>query len=195
MREEGLPDFVARKESPMIDFKMEGVRKYNANMLKLSTLTRKSESEPFYENEIGFGNLTPSNEYTMGRNMCLTIALALSKEMNKPFTIVINNEKLSSKGIYLNNLLSKDRPIYFTDIDKQVFNATIEKVRPLAHYKFVQEYENACKELGIKDENMIMTRRRFYGIVSDAIAKMKKEKIARLKLGGFKYSEQEIKPL
>jgi len=193
LREEGLADFIGRKNSPAIDIKMDGVKKYNANLLKLSTLTKRSESEPFYFNELSTGNLTPSNEYTMGRNMCLTIAMTLCKQMNKPYFIIISGEKISSKGINLNNLLSKDRPIYISDIDAKIFDATIERVRPLAHYQFVHEYEKACDELGIKDENRIMTRRRFYRIVSDAVARIKKEKIARLKR--YKYAELDLKPL
>jgi hypothetical protein len=119
--------------------------------------------------------------------------MALSKEMNKPFSIIIDGQKMPSKNIYLNNLLSKDRPIYISDIDPDVFNATIEKVRPLAHYQFVRVYEQACDLLGIKEENRIMTRRRFYKIVSDAISRIRKEKIARLKL--YKYVEHDEKPL
>jgi hypothetical protein len=195
LREEGLADFNARKESPMIDLNMKGVRAYNANMLKLSKLIKREESEPFYFNEISTGNLTPSNEYTMGRNMCLTIAIAIAKKLNKPFFVVINGQKISSKEIHLNELLSEDRLLYISDIDKQVFTETINQIRPLAHYLFVKEYEKACDELGIKDANRIMTRRRFYKIIIDAITRLKKEKTARLKSCGYKYVEPEIKDL
>ncbi|MGV8141393.1 MAG: hypothetical protein ACP5NW_03050 [Candidatus Woesearchaeota archaeon] len=195
LREEGLPEFISRKESPNIELNMNGVKKYNENLVYLSTLSRKSESQPFYEDKISTGNLTPSGEYTNGRNMCLTVALAFSKRLKRHFTVVIDGQKISSKDVNLNKLLSERGNIIISDLDKQVMEETIRTLMPLAHYRFLRVYEDACKELGIDEKNMVMTRRRFYGIVSDAIDRIKKEKAARFKKGGFKYVEKELKPL
>ncbi len=193
LREEGLADFIARKDSPIIDLNMSGVKIYNANLIKLSLLTRRVDSESFYFNELSTGNLTSSSEYVVGRNMCLTIAMALSKKAGKSFNVVISNQKFSSDKINLNDMLSKNKLIYIADIDKNIFNGTIEKVRPLAHYLFVHEYEIACKELCIKEENMIMTKRRFYTVITDSIKRLKKEKTLRLTSKGYKYVEPELK--
>jgi hypothetical protein len=38
-----------------------------------------------------------------------------------------------------------------------------------------------------------MTRHRFYDIIHNAIAGLKKEKISRLTKSGFRYAEQELK--
>ena len=158
--------------------------------------TRRREAEAFYEKEISYRNLTPSNEYTMGRNMCLTIALALSKKGNIPFTVGIGDRKFNSKEVKdFNGLLKNNTILYIEDLDQKMFIATVEKVRPLAHYTFVKEYEDACKELGIHEENMIMTRRRFYNIITSSIARVKKEKTARLQSRGFKYVEDDIKQI
>jgi hypothetical protein len=195
LREEGLPEFISRKESPNIELNMDGVRKYNENLVQLSTLTRKNESQPFYEDKISTGNLTPSGEYTNGRNICLTVALAISKRLKKPYSIIVMGTKYSPKDISLNILLSKRNTMTIADLDKQVIEETIRTLMPLAHYQFLKVYEDACKELGIEEKNMVMTRRRFYGIVSNAIDRMKKEKAARFKRAGFKYVEKEVKPL
>ncbi|MGV8086544.1 MAG: hypothetical protein ACP5N1_02850 [Candidatus Woesearchaeota archaeon] len=194
LREEGLADFNARKDSSKIDINMEGVKTYNANLLKLSTLNTKKESEPFYETQIGWGNLTPSNEYIIGRNICLTIAMAQAKKLNKTFSIIVSGQKYSSRDVSINSLLSNNNIIYISDLDSNAINSTIEIVRPLAHYVFLKEYEKACDELGISEDNRIMTRRKFYNIVRDSIERLKKEKISRLKSKGFKYLEEEIKP-
>ncbi|MGV8172148.1 MAG: hypothetical protein ACP5OA_05660, partial [Candidatus Woesearchaeota archaeon] len=115
--------------------------------------------------------------------------------LKRPFTVVIDGQKISSKDVNLNKLLSERDNITISDLDKQVMEETIKTLMPLAHYQFLRVYEDACKELGIEEKNMVMTRRRFYGIVSDAIDRMKKEKAARFKHGGFKYVEKELKPL
>jgi len=196
LREEGLADFYARKNSSRSDMDMSGIREYNANLVKLSLLTRRKDSEEFYDKNISSGNLTPSSEYVAGRNMCVTIAMALSKKMNKQFNIIINGDKISSSNIKrFDDIFKRYDKTYISDIEPEVIDAAIAKIRPLSHYYFIQEYENACKELGIDEKEMIMTRRRFYNIIASSVERIRKEKTARLQSAGFEYNEEDVKQI
>jgi len=195
LRQEGFADFYARKDTGRFDMNIDAVKTYNANLLKLSFMRKKAEAEKFYVNMIGWNNLTASSDFVMGRNMCVTIALAISKRMNKIYSITIGNKKIYSNEITsLDEILSNNHLIYIADIDPEAITAAITEIRPTVHYTFIQLYERACKELGISEKNMIMTRRRFYKIITDSIDRLKKEKIARLNSKGFQYLEKDIKP-
>jgi len=186
LREEGLPDFIARENSSIFDINPQGIRQYNNNLNKLIRLTRKRGAEPFYEREIGFDNLTPSGEYTNGRVMCLFIAMCIAKISKSPYNILVGSEKFFGyEHSNLNKLLSSNKVIHVSNLSREVITKAISLIKPVTHYYFIKLYEDYCKKLGISNNNMVMTRRRFYELKKKAITYAKDEKKKRLKNRGF----------
>jgi hypothetical protein len=192
LREEGLADFYQRKDSPKIDINMEGIWEYNRNMGLLANLRLKKDAERFYQKNIGWDNLTPSGEYTVGRNMCLFIALYSARIIKLPYTIQAGKDTYSGYEFKnLDSLLSSNKVIYISNLSKEVIEEAIRLIRPTAHYYFLKLYEQACNGLGISDENRAMTQKRFYRLTRTAIASARAEKSKKLKKAGFAYEESD----
>lgn len=192
LREEGLADFYQRKDSPKIDIKMEGIREYNRNMEILTNLRLKKDAERFYQKKVGWDNLTPSGEYTVGRNMCLFIVMYTAKMLKKPYTILVGKDTFYGYEFEnLDNLLSTNKLIYISNLSKDVIDEAIKLIRPTAHYYFLKLYEQACDGLDISDDNRAMTQRRFYKLTRAAIANTKAQKSERLKESGFAFEESD----
>ena len=188
LREEGLQEFRARVDSlqPRLEINMEGVRMYNSNLGKLTELRLKKDAEKFYEKEIGFENQTPSGEYVNGRVMCTIIALFIAKRRKSSYTLVAGHDKYYWYDFKnLDELLSKNKVIYILGLSKYVIEEAIVWIKPRPHYFFVQLYEYACDDLGISDENRVMTRRRFYHLTKKAVKNAREETRKRLKRNGF----------
>ena len=194
LREEGLADFFARRNSPQIDINMEGIRDYNKNLQKLAEMTRKKEAEEFYKKRIGWENLTPSCEYTNGRVMCLFIALSVAKNRRSPYYILVGKNKFYGYEFHdLDRLLSSNKIIYISNLSRDAINEAISLIKPRPHYYFIKLYESACNNLGISDRNMVMTSRRFYELKKRAIENARIEKKNRLRRHGFENIETEVR--
>jgi len=191
LREEGLADFVARMNSPMIEINMGGIKEYNKNLDKLTKLTNLEECRNFYEKDIGWNNLTPSGEFANGRFMCLFIALYVAKRRKSPYYINLEGKNIFNGYQFknLDKLLSSNRVIFISNLSKDVINEAITYIRPTAHYYFIRLYEGCCKNLGISDKNRVMTEKRFYKLKKQAIAYAKSERKGRLGKEGFRYIE------
>ncbi|MDP2750431.1 MAG: hypothetical protein Q8O89_06375 [Nanoarchaeota archaeon] len=186
LREEGLPDFVARKDSPRIDINMVGVHLYNQNLEKLTRLTKKADAEVFYEKQIGWENLTPSSEYVNGRVMCTTIALLIAKTEKIPYQLVAGNKTYTGYDIKeLDNILSSNKLIYVVNLDKRVIYAAIKLIGPKPGYRFIKMYQDACTALGISERNRVMTLRRLAVLAKQASQIGINERKRRLNKGGF----------
>jgi hypothetical protein len=191
LREEGFPDFNARLQFAKFDINMEGVHKYNSNLVKLTKLLRKKDSVGFYENNIGWNTLTPQGEYTNGRIMCTTIAMFFSKIENKPYTITINGKKLTGSGFAnLDSLLSTNKLIYVSDFSPEILSRTVETLKAKSGYPFVKLYEDACAGLGISDNNQVMNLRRLKELAVMAVKNARQDRRNRAR----KYHFSDITP-
>ena len=153
----------------------------------------KKDASKFYFETIGYGNITPTGEYAVGKNMCLVIAMSTAKENNLPYNLRVNKKRVSNAEFYnFDHYLSKGVTIYISDLHKNVIASAIDGIRPTSHYYFINLYEKACDALGISDENRAMTRKRFYKLVTE-VKKISKSKYKRLvEKDGFVYIESEI---
>jgi hypothetical protein len=186
LREEGLADFNARKNSNNLEIDMRGVKTYNENMVLLSKKRLKKYSQDFYEGTISTGDMTPSGEYTMGRNMCLIVAMAIAKKDKKPYSIIVNEQTHQGYDFQdLNKYLTMNTRILIKDLDKKVIDQAMGEIFPRVHYYFVKLYEGSCDELHIEEKNRIMTSRRFYKLVEQAIQTYKDERKQKLLKAGF----------
>jgi hypothetical protein len=188
LREEGFPDFNARLQFARFDINMEGVRKYNSNLVKLTKLLRKRDSVEFYENNIGWNTLTAQGEYTNGRIMCTTIAMFFSKIENKPYTLTINNSKATSSNFpNLNSILSKNKLIYVSEFSPEILSKAVETLKAKSGYPFVKLYEDACAGLGISDENQVMNLWRLKKLAVMAIENARQDRRNRARKYHFDY--------
>ena len=193
LRQEGLADFNARKNSDKLDIDTQGIRAYNEKMIILSKTRLKKYSQTLYEERISTGDMSASGEYTMGRNMCLIIALCIAKKMKKPYIMIVNG--LEQRGYYfseLNKYLNNNNRIYIKELHPDVISQAIREISPAVHYYFVRLYEGSCDELGIEEKNRIMTSRRFYALVKQAIQTYKDERKAKLSKSGFINTDDEV---
>ncbi|MGV8172255.1 MAG: hypothetical protein ACP5OA_06205 [Candidatus Woesearchaeota archaeon] len=209
LREEGVADFSARINSDRYEYNMSGVKTYNNKLIELSNWKRENKSENFYEDIISTGNQTASGEYTMGRNMCITIAMYLAQKEKIPYTIIfpgniahsayhfdgtvkkIINKKEVDFDIRLNDWLKQGQTLYIKDLNKTILDKTKELIGPAKHFHFLRIYEGACDELGITEDNRIMTSKRFHKILQDAIHNYDEIKKKRLEEQGFIYLDDK----
>lgn len=184
LREEGFADFIARANT-VIDINTVGIREYNKNMVVLTEMSKKLESEAFYVKKIGWENLTTSGEYANGRMMCAVIAMYAAKYVKEPYALSIGKTKLNGYDFNWNALLSKYDVIFVSELSTKVIAETVRLIQPTAHYSFVQLYEKACDFLNISEDNRIMTARRFYALKKRAEENAIIARIARLRKRGF----------
>jgi hypothetical protein len=194
LRQEGLADFNARKNSDKLEIDMSGVKEYNEKMIILSKTRLKKYSQSLYEDKISTGNMSASGEYTMGRNMCLTIALATAKRMKKAYILIESNGQTHRGYEFpeLNKYLNHNTRIYISELHKDVIAQTMFDISPTVHYYFVKLYEGACDELNIEDKNRIMTSKKFYALVKQAIQTYKDERKQKLLKSGFIDTPTEV---
>jgi len=208
LRQEGLADFATRINSQKIEINMTGVRAYNESMRELSTKRLKEEGSDLYEQKIGAGNSTPSGEYTNGRTMCVIIAMWIAKRDQKYYTLIESNGvehadyQFPDLNKYLNNNtiinikglnIPDGRDKYYKDYIKVkstwILPKTTNEIIPYTGKKFIKFYEGVCDDLGIKEENRIMTVKRFEDLVNKAIQIGKDYKKQRLEGQGFIYKD------
>ncbi|HII17384.1 TPA: hypothetical protein HA361_05720 [Candidatus Woesearchaeota archaeon] len=219
LREEGLAEFLARAASPEFNISGKAAQEFNLNLLELTKKITKKEATGFYVQRIGYRNLRLAGEYAIGRNMCLTIALAavgfFSEFGNAPlagrnagrinlyFTVRCGKERWqTSTGEHpnkdprksINGLLEEGKEFYLYGIPAGLVTKAIEIIRPTNHYVFVRLYEMACDALHIAEENRMMTRKRFYRLVQVAKMKYEMQRKKDLEKGGFAYIPQENLP-
>ena len=152
----------------------------------------KKESEPFYENKISTGNLTPSGEYSVGRTMCLTIAMAAAKKGKMPYRIKAGGkEYFGYEYRELDSMIGKNDFITVENIPRAALVQAQKLVSPTNHYYFLKLYENACKALGISEKNQAMTQRRFFALVKEAAKHAEEEKKRKMKSAGVVYIPPE----
>lgn len=188
LREEGLADFIARIQSPEIEINGDAIRTYNDNLQKLAHIRYKKDASKFYLDVIGYRNQTPIGEYSIGRNMCLVITMAIAKEHNSPFIIRINRDKFFGfKFDDLDHYLSKGVKIYVSSLHKDIIAKAIAKIRTTNHYYFLKIYEKACDVIGISDKNRAMTQIRFHRLVKEAKKINRRQNKELIKKGGFVY--------
>lgn len=193
LREEGLAEFVGRTNSSKINIDFKGLEEYNSNLEKLKCFKFKKDAEPFYYSNISHGNLGPGGEYAIGRNMCMTIAMALTKENKIPYNIIVDKKTYFGYSyINLNEWISKEKKITIVDLKKEMIDLAIEKIKPVYHYYFVSLYEKACDILEIKEENRFITKRRFYKLIFEAKKEYNKRERKKLEKKGFTYDELPI---
>lgn len=193
LREEGLADFIARCESPEMDISGDAIKAYNSNLRKLAFMRYKRDASKFYFDKISHGNLTPTGEYSTGRNMCLIVAMSISKEIKSPFTIRVNKEKFFGYNFNdFDHYLSKGVTIYVSGIHKDIIARTIALMRPTNHYYFLKVYEKACDVMGISDKNRAMTQRRFFRLVQEAKEISKSQNKRLIEKGGFVYVQSDL---
>jgi hypothetical protein len=176
LRLEGLADFVSRKGPNGIDLNLNGIKKYNHNLKKLTKKTSFKASEAFYENDIGYGNVTPTGEYANGRMMCLTIAVALAKEKKITLQFISKKESFTDYS-KIDHMLHRHDEVKVLNIPDAIFSEAIKDITPTSHYYFVKLYEKACDILGIREKYRVMTVHRFYDLRKQAIeTSMEKER-------------------
>jgi hypothetical protein len=178
LRAEGYADFNARMNGPIQDINMDGVKIYNANLEKLGMYRSNYRAGLYYDKEIGFENLTPSSEYSNGRYMCLTIALYVAVLRKKSFQITVNNNTISSQDIdnnnyNLNDIMSNNKIINIVNLDREVLKETLSIISTTNNDNFIKLYEQACNLLKIKDNNRVMTLKR-YGQLIEKVKNRKK---------------------
>lgn len=192
LREEGIADLVARKDSPFLDISLNGIKEYNKNMKRLVQMPKYHEAEEFYGQKISWGNLTPSGEYSNGRYMCMFIALALAKTKKISYGVEVKGKKFYGHEFDFDVLFSKSEKLLISNLPDDLIKEAIKIIMPTAHYYFVKLYEKACDTLGISEKNRIMTSRRFYSLKEKAIKYAKAQRRKRLKKNGFVDDGSEI---
>ncbi|MBI2105940.1 hypothetical protein HYT56_03830 [Candidatus Woesearchaeota archaeon] len=194
LREEGLAEFATRSQSPEIDVNGGAAKTYNSNLEKLAFIRYKKDASKFYFNNISHGNQTSTGEYSIGRNMCLFIALSIAKEINSSFSIRTGKEKISGAKCYdlLDKDLSKGITFYVSDIPKEIINIAITKIKPTIHYYFLKEYEKACDVLEISEKNRAMTQRGFYKLVKKAKKASTKQTKKLIEKEGFVFVQSDL---
>lgn len=185
LREEGLPELSGRRHSPVLDIDMDGVREYNRNMERLAGITSRWRAKKFYEEQIGYMNLTPSGEYANGRMMCVTIAIALAKHLKKELIVKSGDREYWGESIDYGALLRERGKLTVIRMPNDLVEFAIQYIGPYNHYYFLGLYERACEQLGIGERLRIMTKRRFFSLKRTALARAEKVQRQRLAREGY----------
>ncbi len=182
LREEGLPDFNARRFSGKYEIIWRAIEDYNRNLETLTKHLRIKDAETYYESTIGYKNLTPTGENANGRAMCLFIALAIAKEQRIIYTIRQRGEQKTTFSVET-SVLQKD---FEVELPAKLVDETLRVVAPLNYKTFIAEYVRRCKQLGItSDSQLIITEKRFKKLRDAAINNAKDERKSRLRAKRF----------
>jgi hypothetical protein len=162
LRDTGFPSFKTKINNPIQEIRFDGIVIFNKNIQKFVKMQSDEKSKKFYEKNIGFENLTESGEVANGGYMCLTILLAIAKQMNSPITIVTNNIETDLKNITsINEIFRSYGTIKIKNIDWQIIDSASKTISHTNSDNFLKLYEDACDTLGISDEFRVMTRARY----------------------------------
>lgn len=154
---EGIADFVTISNRPTIDIHMEWIFKFKRDLDALTTMVGKNKVHKFWEDNLAYG-VYAGGAYYCGKIMCFTIELAFAKRMKKPpFFIALENGKVYDLG-EINKVMSKNKVFYVENPDYAVFKRAYEEITKYKYdyRKFIALYEWACRELDIRERNMVM---------------------------------------
>jgi hypothetical protein len=155
LRDEGFADFNARLSGPTQEMNMNAIKVYNANIEKLCTYRSRYRSTLFYAKNIGWENLTPTGENSIGRYLCLTITVYMAMLQKQPFELKVNgnmitSNDLMSKRFNLNSLMRENDLLVFSGFTSKTINEASKAIGSTQGVDFLGLYERACKFLKIK---------------------------------------------
>jgi len=103
--------------------------------------------------------------------MCFTIEMAFAKTMKKGPFIYTPDGKTFSLGA-IDEVMSKHKVFDVTNPEYSVYRKAYDEITKnrYDYIKFIDLYEWACKELGIKEKNMII----WHGLYDDLLKKATK---------------------
>lgn len=186
LRIEGIADFNARRDFSRLNIDLNGIKQYNKNLLELTLRTKLNDIEELYNQKIGYGNLTPSGEYSNGRMMCLFIALAVAREKKAKYGIEVGKKKVYLYDANWGELLSANNVLFVTDLPLPIIEVALAKIQETNPDTFIDLYEQACQVLGITNgSHKIMTRERMLSYKNLAVENYLKVRSAARKKEGF----------
>jgi len=169
LREEGIADFSARKYSREFKIEMSGVKEYHRKLEELSKIKSYTAGENYHDSKISTGNMGPSGEYTIGRNMCLIIAMSIAKTNQSKYSIIDPRGEVHSGYEFpqLNDWLAENKTITVINMDKSILEEAKNRIGPTRHYRFIKLYEDECDNINISEENRMMTKKRFKELTAE----------------------------
>ncbi len=156
LRVEGVHEFADKRDMQRIDVNMDLVRKFRVLVEELITKKKLKDAEEFFENNLG--SMSHQGIYYVGRLSAQTIAFAVAKRegfANQVYLVLPNGQKADLSQ--LNAAMSTLERFYISQLPAPVFNKAFSIMSPLRYREFIQMYEWACNELGISNENRVVT--------------------------------------
>ena len=168
---EGTADFVTIENRPTVNFNMEAIRQFRADLDILTTIVGKQKAQVHCDDNLGFKTYT-EGAYYCGKIMCFTIELMIAKRMEEDAAL---KKALLKKGTYrpikvrlvdkkefdlndLNKIMSTENLFYVVNPPEEMHRMAYAEIKACGadFHKFIALYEKACKELGIKESNMVI---------------------------------------
>ncbi len=210
LRVEGFAEFREKFQSISVPFYIEPIRNFRSRIQALIKITDEEGAEAFYEENFGAAAYA-KNTYYLGRIMCYTIGLAIFKKFtgetrklengnreyflkkdrikgdkSKGYSVFVptGTVKITFPILDLNNAMNLAPIVYASQLPPDVLEATYNQINGLKYRQFIREYEKACNELGISDNNRIVTYAFFDQMKKEATNWYEKRREAQLAAKG-----------
>jgi hypothetical protein len=154
--DEGVAEFVASQNRPRIKINRESIFQFRKDLETLITINGRKKTWEFYEENLSYGDLT-KGAYYCGRIMCFTIELAIAKIRNKPVLAYVGKQEFPFGD--MNAFMSKYDVFEIGSPEPSVFKEAYEAISKTKnkYREYINLYEWACKELGIRESNMVIS--------------------------------------
>ncbi len=154
-------------------------------LLDILTTQPQNKVTAFYEQYIGYSNVGPSGEYSMGKIMGGIAVAAASEDAignsgRKPYDIFIDGNKIETKNLrdrsqIINDAISNRREVRLGNFDPLIVNKVLATIRAEKNFlRFIEYSENCFKVLNIDSENQIFNKNMFNSLLNKANERKKK---------------------